>query len=139
MTATAAKFVGRYRHGDAMTRIDGKAFDPVQDTEWSASNREPASDSEICRMSAQEYNDWITTGKKSCSEDEEVEPSLQSQTKANEEFAHNSDRLRGYDSGRPTSDQMAKMNPVERFVAASQARNRLNPNYAAEARRRRRE
>jgi hypothetical protein len=70
--------------------------------------------------------------------DGELEPSVQSQREANEAFARKSARKNGIDSGRPTEDEMSKMTPIERFCAASAARNRLNPRYADEARRRRR-
>jgi hypothetical protein len=101
-------FIGRFRHRDTVTKV----CEPVQD-DWNAENPEPA-------------------------EDGELEPSVQSQRKANEQFARNSDRKNGYDNGRPTEDELSKMSPIERFCAASAARNRLNPRYADEARRRRR-
>ena len=154
-------------------------FEEVRDTEWGPDNREPATDSEICRMSAEGYRSWVETGKKPCAQDEQSEisgegrpvtsavkpdePSTENQTTgmsgevreayatsgtyapgiqdtaANKRFARASDRRHGYDSGRPTADEMARMSPIERFVAASAARNRLNPHYAADARWRRRD
>lgn len=169
--------------GRNMRFIDGEdpgkktASEPVRD-DFGPDNPYPASDSEICRMSAGQYRSWKETGLKPCVEDEQPvisgegrpatnavvpdEPSTEKQTTgmsaeiraayaesgtyspgirdvaANESFKAASDRRHGYDSGRPTADEMAKMTPVERFKAASDARNRLNPNYAADARRRRR-
>jgi hypothetical protein len=49
-------FIGGFRHRDAVTKV----CEPVPD-EWTASNREPASDSEICRMSSEQYREWRRT------------------------------------------------------------------------------
>jgi hypothetical protein len=130
--------------GESMKFLDGerqadpgsKACEPVRD--WGPENPQPCSNAEICKMSPEAYREWKMTGKKPAIADD-LEQGASAGTEASEEFARNSDRLRGYDSGRPSADAMAAMTPIQRFVAASNAKNRLNPRYAADARRRRSE
>jgi hypothetical protein len=115
-------------------------FEEVRDDEFCPQNPYPASTSEICKMSPEAYREWKMTGKKPVTDDDpqEFEEVADSSCKAAEAFALASDRKNGYDSGRPTADAMAKMSPGERFKVASDARNRLNPRYVDDARRRRR-
>jgi hypothetical protein len=139
MTGT---FVGRFKHRDKMaTRIKDAEFEEVRDDEFCPQNPYPASTSEICKMSPEAYREWKTTGKKPVMDDDpdELEPVADTSCKASEAFALASDRKNGYDNGRPSEPELSQMNPQERFVACSDARNRLNPNYKRDARLRRRE
>jgi hypothetical protein len=96
-----------------------KEREEVRD-DWSATNPEPASHSEICRMSAEGYRAWVETGKKPAAQDEEETPpnSKENQIRSNEAFARASDRMHGYRSPL-TADEMRGKTPSERFAAAS--------------------
>jgi hypothetical protein len=106
-------------------------FEEVRD-EFCAQNPYPASDEEICKWTPEQYKQWQTTGRKPA--DEQACAS----NAAAERFSLASDRLRGIDNGRPSESELSNMKPGERFKAASDARNRLNPNYQQDARLRRR-
>lgn len=82
------------------------------------------------------FTDGITAEQASA---QRAEGNFVSEENPSERFARASDRRHGLDNGRPSADQMAAMSPAERFKAVSDARNRLNPRYAEEARRRRRD
>lgn len=127
--------------GESMRFLDNDNPNPgskiacelVRDDEFAPDNPYPATDAEICQWSPEQYRTWKQTGRKPTDEQ-----TFASNANA-ERFARASDRKNGIDSGRLTADQMAAMSPIDRFVAASAARNRLNPHYQDEARRRRRD
>lgn len=104
-----------------------KEREPVRD-DWSASNPYPASDGEIFRMSADQYRQWLETGRKPCSsEDEQITGEQAAEKRANgefvqenpaEHFARSSDRMRGY-RGAISQDQLAGLTDTEKFAARS--------------------
>lgn len=108
-----------------------KVCEPVPE-EWTASNREPASDSEICRMSPEQYREWRTTGRKPATGQETGEGNA-------ERFSRASDARHGYRSAL-TADELRGLTDAERFSRASDARNNIGgrPEARAEAIRRRR-
>jgi hypothetical protein len=59
-----ANFIGRFKHRD------GKVCEPVRDDDWSANNPEPATDSEICKMSPEQYRTWKMTGRKPAADEQ---------------------------------------------------------------------
>ena len=129
----APSFVGRFRHRDTMTtRIN----------EFGPDNPEPLTDDQILRMSTDQFRQWKETGRKPAMDDDpEFEPVADTSCNAAHQFALNSDRKNGIDSGRPTESELAKMSPIERFQATSDARNRIGhrPGRAEDIRRRRSE
>jgi broad specificity phosphatase PhoE len=95
--------------GRTMRFIDAKQeFQPVQDDEWGPGNPEPLTDSEICRMSPEEYRSWRESGRR---------PKDEQPCNA-ERFARASDRMHGYRSA-VTADETAGLSPAERFAQAS--------------------
>jgi hypothetical protein len=104
-------------------------FEEVRD-QFSPDNPYPASTSEICGMSPEQYRQWKMTGKKPCAADSiSAEEAAQARVNgvfvqedgAADRFARASDRIHGHRSAL-TGDDLAGLSPVEQFSARSAAK-----------------
>jgi hypothetical protein len=104
-------------------------YEEVRD-QWGPNNREPATDSEICRMTAEGYRSWMETGRRPEADDQQViagegnyassgtfAPGV-ADLEASARFSRASDARHGYRSA-VTADETAGLSPAERFAQAS--------------------
>jgi hypothetical protein len=108
-------------------------FEEVRDDEWTATNREPATDAEICRMSPEQYRSWMETGKKPALDEQPVisgegrpatnavqlnEPSTEKQT-----TGMSAEIREGFATSGTYSPGLADVAANERFALASDRKN----------------
>jgi hypothetical protein len=106
--------------GPSMRFIDESKprSEEVRDLEFGPENREQATHADICAWTAQEYDCWMTTGRRPHTADESEPNSRQKQIEQAEHFARVSDQRWNYRGGL-TTDEMRGLSLSERFAAAS--------------------
>jgi hypothetical protein len=62
----------RFTGPSARFRDAGPQFEEVRDDDWGPENPQPMSDGEICRMSPEQYRQWVETGRKPLQDEQPV-------------------------------------------------------------------
>ena len=138
------RLIGRFRVQDhcGLKIADGeneeqpkKGCGPVLDTvDWQHGDPYPGSSEPVldeAEMSAEEHRAHIESGRSADKASRDMATFV-----ANSNKRHGIGDRKDSTGGRPTKDELGSMSPIERFVAASQARHAPNPAADAEAARR---